>query len=116
MLKINSRNLGIQSGSVVLFSDYEHDGKMWSGSGSRSLREIVKFPEVFVGTPIVQATISMWDFDHGRNQRADISAQQIANDRFELVFKTWDDTRVARIRADWIAFGEVKSDDDWDFL
>ncbi len=113
MLKINSHNLGIQSGSVVLFSDYEHNGKMWAGSGPRSLREIIKFPEVFVGTPLVQATISMWDFDHASNQRADISAQQITNDRFELVFKTWADTRVARIRADWIAFGEVRGADDW---
>ena len=113
MLKINSHNLGIQSGSVVMFSDYEHDGKMWAASGTRTLRQIVKFPELFISTPMVQATISMWDFDHGTNQRADISTQKISLNNFELVFKTWGDTRVARIRADWLAFGEIKGEDDW---
>jgi len=114
MLKINNRNLGIQNGSVVLFSDYEHGGKMWAGTGTRSLREIVIFKEAFISAPVVNVSISMWDFDHGTNQRADISAQQISPDRFELIFKTWDDTRVARIRADWIAFGEIKATDDWE--
>lgn len=114
MLIVNNNNFGIQHGSVVLFSDYEHGGKMWSGSGPRTLREIVKFEQKFIRDPVVQVTISMWDFDHGSNQRADITAQQINEQGFDMVFKTWGDTRVARIRADWTAFGEVKGEDDWE--
>ncbi|HBQ37160.1 MAG TPA: hypothetical protein DD729_10070, partial [Rhodobacteraceae bacterium] len=77
------------------------------------LRQIVTFPELVTSAPLVPATISMWDFDHGTNQRADISTQKISLNNFELVFKTWGDTRVARIRADWLAFGEIKGEDDW---
>ena len=31
---------------------------------------------------------------------------------FEIVFRTWGDTRVARVRADWLALGEVADEDD----
>jgi hypothetical protein len=31
-----------------------------------------------------------------------------------MVFRTWGDSRIARVRMSWTAFGEVKSDDDWD--
>jgi hypothetical protein len=31
-----------------------------------------------------------------------------------MVFRTWGDTRVARVRADWMAIGEQRSDEDWD--
>jgi hypothetical protein len=30
-----------------------------------------------------------------------------------IVFRTWGDTRVARVRADWLAIGEVRGEDDW---
>ncbi len=114
MLKINSHNLGIQSGSVVLFSDYEHDGEMWAGHGTRSLSQIITFPETFIRPPVVQLSVSLWDFDSDTNQRADLSSRQITASGFEMVFSTWGDTRIARMRVDWMAFGEVKGEDDWE--
>jgi hypothetical protein len=30
------------------------------------------------------------------------------------VFRTWGDSRVARICADWMALGSVRGEDDWD--
>ena len=39
---------------------------------------------------------------------------EITGTGFQLVFRTWGDTRVARVRADWTAIGPVKDDDDWD--
>jgi len=114
MMKISNQNLGIQHGSIILFSDYEHGGKMWSGSGPRTMRDVVRFEQKYTSNPVVQVSISMWDFDHGSNQRADISAQNVSQHGFDLVFKTWGDTRIARIRADWTAFGEVKGEDDWE--
>ncbi|KPU84019.1 ATP synthase [Marinosulfonomonas sp. PRT-SC04] len=113
MKKLNSHLLGIASGSLVLFSDYQHDGVMWSGEGTREFRKVIEFDEAFVSTPHVQVSISMWDFDNGTNQRADISAEMVNPEGFALVFRTWGDTRIARVRADWTAFGEARSDDDW---
>lgn len=113
MKKLNSHLLGIANGSTILFSDYQHDGVMWSGEGAREFRKVIEFDEPFINAPIVQVSISMWDFDSGTNQRADISAEMINPEGFALVFRTWGDTRIARARADWTAFGEVHSEDDW---
>ena len=41
------------------------------------------------------------------------SADAITERGFHIVFRTWGDTRVARIRADWTALGSVRSEDDW---
>lgn len=113
MRKFNSHLLGVFQGSVVLFSDFQDGGAMWTGSGPRELRRLVEFKEVFVTDPVVQVSLSMWDMDHKHNQRADISAEMVRPEGFSIVFRTWGDTRVARVRADWLAIGEIKSDDDW---
>jgi len=113
MKKLHSHLLGIENGSIMLFSDYQHDGVMWSGEGAREFRKVVVFDEPFLNTPVVQVGLSMWDFDKGANQRADIAAEMVNIEGFALVFRTWGDTRVARVRADWTAFGEVKDEDDW---
>lgn len=114
MRKFPTGSLGILQGSRVLFSDYADGGVMWTGSGSRESRHIVTFKEKFRDTPVVQVSISMWDTDHETNARADLTAEHITVEGFHLVFRTWSDTRVARIRADWLAIGPVKDDDDWD--
>ena len=113
MKKLHSHLLGIENGSIMLFSDYQHDGLMWTGSGEREFRKIVEFEEPFLSVPVVQVSLSMFDFDNGTNQRADISAEMVNEEGFALVFRTWSDTRIARARADWIAFGEVKDEEDW---
>ena len=56
----------------------------------------------------------MWDTDNKHNARADISAEKITETGFHLVFRTWGDTRVARVRADWMAIGAVTSEDNWE--
>ena len=106
--------MGIDQGSKVLFSDFQHDGKMWSGQGEREFRQKVKFSEPFLTAPAVQIGMSMWDVDHSVNQRMDITAEEVTTKGFEIVFRTWGDTRVARVRADWLALGEVQHDDDWE--
>ncbi|MBT8476981.1 MAG: H-type lectin domain-containing protein, partial [Alphaproteobacteria bacterium] len=58
--------------------------------------------------------ISMWDMDQKSNQRADISAEEITTEGFTIVFRTWGDTRVARVRADWTAIGPLPDEDDWE--
>lgn len=114
MKRIHNHLVGVDQGSSVLFSDFEHDGEMWTGDGPRLHRKKIEFSEVFRTPPVVQVTISMWDMDQDSNQRADITAEEITEAGFDIVFRTWGDTRVARIRADWLAIGELKHEDEWD--
>ncbi len=114
MKRITSGSFGILQGSRVLFSDFADGGVMWTGQGDRESRHIISFKEAFKAPPIVMTAIGMWDMDHKHNSRADITAENVMTTGFQLVFRTWGDTRVARVRADWTAIGPVKDDDDWD--
>ncbi len=106
--------IGIEQGSRILFSDFAHDGAMWTGEGPREVRQAQVFKEPFLAPPAVTVGISMWDIDHKTNSRVDIGAENVSAKGFEIVFRTWADTRVARIRADWIAIGPARDEDDWD--
>lgn len=114
MRKLSNHRIGICEGQALLFSDFEEGGPMWSGSGPRRARQAVIFPESYRAPPSVQVTLSMIDMDHSTNTRLDISAEEITERGFDIVFRTWGNTRVARIRASWTAIGEVAHDDDWD--
>lgn len=113
MQVIGSGWLGIDRGSVVMFSDFLDGGPMWSGSGPREVRRPVRFARRFAAPPAVVVGITMWDIDHRSNQRADLVAEAVTGQDFELVFRTWGDTSVARIRADWAAFGPLPDPEDW---
>lgn len=114
MRRLNKFVVGVDQGSTVMFSDFQHGGAMWTGVGPRELRQVVNFSEPFAAPPAVHASLSMWDMDRNSNQRADISTDMVTAEGFVLVFRTWGDTRVARVRADWMAIGELDSEDDWD--
>lgn len=116
MLRMNSHSLGITQGSLILFSDYQDGGVMWTGEGPRELRKIVEFEEPFKLPPVVQVSLSMWDIDQKHNGRMDISADMITEEGFVIVFRTWGDTRVARVRADWLAIGALPHEDDWEIV
>jgi H-type lectin domain len=111
-----SGRIGLEQGNKILFSDFAHDGAMWTGSGPREVRQPQCFRQPFKTPPAVTVGISMWDIDHKTNSRIDISAENITALGFEIVFRTWGDTRIARIRADWLAVGETRDDDDWEVL
>jgi H-type lectin domain len=114
MKRIPSSQVGILQGSRVMFSDFADGGVMWTGTGERESRHEVGFKEPFLEPPTVMVSISMWDIDHKHNSRADVRAERVTAKGFDLVFRTWQDTRVARVRADWLAIGATKDDDDWD--
>ncbi|WP_289149609.1 H-type lectin domain-containing protein [uncultured Salipiger sp.] len=113
MRKLLGAHIGIEQGNTELFSDFANGGEMWTGSGTRERRKAVRFSEAFRGPPSVQVSLSLWDMDQSANIRADIFAENITESGFELVFRTWADTRVARVRMSWLAIGEVASEDDW---
>lgn len=114
MKRILTGSVGIAQGSKVLFSDFADGGVMWTGQGDRESRHTVTFKEPFRYAPSVMVGISMWDIDHKNTSRADITAENISREGFDFVFRTWGDTRVARIRATYTAIGALFDDDDWD--
>lgn len=105
--------LGVDQGSVQLFSDFKDGGPMWTGKGPREVRRRVDFDDAFRAAPLVQVALTMWDMDSGSNARVDLSADDVEATGFTLVFRTWGDSRIARVRADWIALGEIWAEDDW---
>ena len=116
MRRLRSRLMGIEQGDTVLFSDFENDGEMWTGRGQRERRRRIKFSEPFHTPPNVQTSVSLWDMDASTVFRADVAAETVTENGFDLVFCTWGDTRVARARIGWIAIGELSDEDDWDVM
>lgn len=114
MQRFSHSAVGVTRGASMLFSAFEDNGPMWSGEGPRVARHPVRFSAPFLIPPVVHVAIAMWDIEGGTNQRADISADKITEGGFEIVFRTWGDTRVARIRAEWLAIGAVRHEDDFD--
>lgn len=114
MRKLNSSLVGIDHGDVVMFSDFEDDGEMWRGDGPRQTRKTVKFTQSYKAPPHVQVSISMWDISNNSNSRVDVQADNITETGFEIVFRTWNDTQVARIRVAWTSIGDLPSDDVWE--
>jgi len=114
MRKLRTGHVGVDQGSTILFSDFDNNGEMWMGDGPRERRVTVLYNGIFLNPPSIHISIDMWDFDQETNMRADISAEQISREGFQIVFKTWGDTRIARLRANWMAIGEMKSETDWE--
>ena len=114
MRKLRNHLVGVEQGQASLFSHFESGGEMWTGEGSRCCCVRVTFSEAFRSAPSVSVTIAMIDMDQRTNHRTDITAENITQSGFEIVFKTWGDTRIARVRAGWFAIGEARSNDEWD--
>jgi len=114
MRRFESGTFGIDHGDVVLFSDFEDDGQMWRGEGPRQSREVVVFSRAYTQPPHVQVSMSMWDISNNTNMRADVQAEDITPAGFTIVFRTWSDTQVARVRVAWTSFGELPHDDGWE--
>ena len=114
MKRLRNHLIGVDQGDTVLFSDFEDGGDMWTSTGPRERVRRVSFSERFRHPPTIQVGVSLWDVDTSSAVRVDVSAQTITEDGFDIVFKTWGDTRVARCRVNWIAMGELPDEDDWD--
>ena len=114
MRRFQNHLIGVQQGSHVMFSDFEDNGVMWTGKGPREARVAIAFEEPFKTVPVVITALAMLDMDAGANQRADLSHGNVTEGGFDLIFRTWGDTRVARVRADWTAIGEMRAEDEWD--
>jgi len=114
MKRFSHYAVGVQRGSETLFSAFEDGSEMWTGEGVREHRHLVGFRANFETPPVVHLGLSMWDIDMASNQRVDITADEVTAQGFTIVFRTWGDTRVARVRADWLAIGPTAFEEDWE--
>jgi hypothetical protein len=114
MEKMSNNMIGVDQGESLLFSDFQHGGQMWTGSGDRERRQRVTFSENFNKRPVVHCSVSLWDVDSTANVRADVTAECVDDAGFDIVFRTWGDTRIARARIGWMAIGEIRDKDHWD--
>ncbi|QYX57705.1 H-type lectin domain-containing protein [Roseovarius sp. SCSIO 43702] len=114
MKRLENRLIGIDQGELVLFSDYESNGEMWTGAGERTRRHSVRFAERYKAPPAVHVALSMWDIDANTNARMEISAENVTERGFDCVFRTWSDTHIARARMRWMSIGELVHEDEWD--
>ncbi len=114
MRKLQNHLIGIRQGSETLFSHFENGGEMWAGRGSREVRRRVTFDAPFKTPPAVMTALAMFDIDAATNARADLTHANVDASGFDLIVRTWGDTRIARIRADWTAIGEIRGEDEWD--
>ena len=103
----------IDQGDEVLFADFADGGAMWTGTGARERRKTIRFATAFKDVPMVHVGLSLWDMDNATNPRVDLFTDHVTRERFDIVFRTWSDTRVARVRARWMAIGAAFHDDDW---
>lgn len=116
MRKLGRNMIGIEQGDVVLFSDFEHNGLMWTGDGARQARAAIQFSEPYVAPPSVRVGLTMWDMSNAANIRADVTAENITETGFSIVFRTWSDSKIARVRVGWQAIGPVRDDEEWEVV
>ncbi len=113
MKKLDNHLIGVTQGDVVLFSDFDSGGAMWTGEGPRERRTEVAFREPFRAPPSVHVSVSLFDADTVAAIRGELTADNITAQGFEIVFRTWLDTRIARMRVAWLAIGALNHDDNW---
>ena len=53
MKRMSSHTVGVDQGSLELFSDFQDGGDMWTGTGPRKVSRAIKFSEAFAAQPMV---------------------------------------------------------------
>lgn len=112
--RLRNPRTGIAQGDIEVFSEFDSGGSMWTGAGPRERRLTVAFDHPYRVPPAVQITASLMDMHQDTAHRSELVAENISETGFDVVFRTWSDSRVARVRAAWLAIGDLPFEDDWD--
>ena len=101
--------VGVQvvTASGELFNHVDDNGPMWSGDDDREVRVAVRFAAHFQRPPHITLGISGLDSSCGQNLRFSLVADVVTALGFEIVFKTWADTKIARASVNWSAIGQA---------
>lgn len=94
------RHLAIQAGEASV------DG-LDPGGSDLFKAQPVTFSSAFAAPPTVFVAVRVLDADHNRNLRFDVFANNVSQTGFNLTFKSWADTRIYGLIADWLAFGPL---------
>ncbi|MDK3017433.1 H-type lectin domain-containing protein [Pseudodonghicola flavimaris] len=116
MKTLQNHLIGVDQGDVPLFSDFEDGGEMWTGQGPREKRRTIPFSSPFRQPPAVHLSISMLDADTAAAVRLELKPEAVTREGFDIVCRTWLDTRIARMRVTWLAIGSLPHEDDWDLI
>ena len=75
---------------MLLFSDFEDGGDMWSGQGDRERWMPVEFSEPFKSVPTVFITLELLDLHSGANHRTVTVAENVTHTGFDAVLRQID--------------------------
>jgi H-type lectin domain-containing protein len=90
-----------------LFNHVDENGPMWAGDGDREVRVEVRFSAIFQRPPHISLGISGIDSSMAQNLRFSLVHEAVTTEGFEIVMKTWSDTKIARASVNWSAIGQA---------
>ena len=90
-----------------LFNHVDDNGPMWAADGDREVRLRVRFSASFQRPPHITLGISGLDSSNAQNLRFSLVPETVTPEGFEIVMKTWDDTKIARASVNWSAIGQA---------
>lgn len=109
-----SAGLYIESGSVSCGIQAFQDAPRVGKTGEQFVRIKVPFSKAFTAPPVIQVNLKLMDVrvapvdaPSGYCVRADVfaSAADVTTTGFVVTFRTWDNTYVFELQANWLAIG-----------
>ena len=104
---LKANGLMFISAQGELFNHCDINGPMWSGRDDRQFRLPVLFATAFDAAPMITVGLTGLDIAHEQNARLVIEAETITAKGFDLVLRTWSDTRIGRASVNWMAIGPL---------
>lgn len=97
----------LQSGTVVNGSYQDATWKLHQGPvAERVFTRTVTFESKFAKPPKVVIGLSGLDGDGTKNNRVQVTAKDITESGFVVEYKTWFDTVLYTVWANWLAYGD----------
>lgn len=101
--------IGVQiiTGSGELFNHVATNGPMWYEDGDREVRFSIIFSDSFQKLPHVTLGVTGMDSSKSQNLRFTLMAEDVTLVGFDIVMRTWSDTKIARASVNWSALGQA---------
>jgi len=69
------------------------------------IKKHVKFDKSYSVQPKVFASVTLIDFSEGSDHRLKLNITNITTTGFDITLATWCNTKMSKVRANWMAFG-----------